>query len=310
MSWRITLLGEVRVTYGALEVTHFESSRVVALLARLALSPERVHPREELIELLWPDIELEVGRHRLRQALSSLRKTLEPPGTEAPLFITDRHALRLNPQAFACDVQELERALRQKRWAEARVLHKGELLPGFYDDWILTKRERLEALCDEIPANTEPPAPAPLLPSYLTTFFGRDTEKATLTTLLRESRLVTLTGPGGIGKTRFSVEVVCALAREFERCAFVALAECFDPGGLTERVRGVLGLQSSIELVEALSEQKLLGSNLILRVWFLSRRILKPKRSFRQRLVRSVLCRRSEQSRPVNASLLPTKKPW
>ena len=120
MNWRIRLLGRVRVTFGTQEVTHFDSSRVVALLARLALYPERIHPREELIDLLWPEVEPEVGRHRLRTALSSLRRQLEPPGTTGNLFIVDRHSLRLNPQAFVYDITEWERAIRRKQWIDAK----------------------------------------------------------------------------------------------------------------------------------------------------------------------------------------------
>jgi DNA-binding SARP family transcriptional activator len=48
------------------------------LLARLALQPQRRHSREELIELLWPGVDADVGRNRLRQVLSTLRRLLEP----------------------------------------------------------------------------------------------------------------------------------------------------------------------------------------------------------------------------------------
>jgi predicted ATPase/DNA-binding winged helix-turn-helix (wHTH) protein/tetratricopeptide (TPR) repeat protein len=292
MNWRIRLLGEVGVTFGMREVTHFESSRVVALLARLALYPERIHPREELIELLWPETEPVIGRHRLRTALSSLRRQLEPPGTVGNLFVVDRNSLRLNPEVFVCDVRELERAIRQKQWQAAKTLAQGPLLLGFYDDWIIAERDRLEALCEALPetsiasseiseisetseisAISEPSlAFRPLLPAYLTTFFGRTTDKMVLVEMLRQNRLVTLTGPGGVGKTRLSVEVARQIALElagafdqgafdqgaFDRCAFVALSECFEPSGLTERVRGALGLQGEVDIFEVLIEQKTL----------------------------------------------------
>ncbi|MGC4043296.1 MAG: winged helix-turn-helix domain-containing protein [Armatimonas sp.] len=271
MIWKIALLGRVEVRFGTREVTRFESTRVVALLARLALFPNRIHPREELIELLWPDTEPAVGRNRLRSTLSTLRRQLESSEAEGDLFQVSRHSLRLNPQACTCDVWELEQAIRQKRWNTASALHRGELLPGFYDDWIVTERERLEAFCDDLEdrqdggSSLETPALesdsvalAPLLPGYLTAFFGRETEKEALIALLRESRLVTLTGSGGIGKTRLSVEVARRLAPEFERCAFVALAECLEPTALLERIRLALGLQGRTVLAEALMEQRTL----------------------------------------------------
>ena len=80
MIWRIQLLGRLSVTRGSQVITRFESSRVAALLARLVLFSKHPAPREELIELLWPEEEPERGRHRLRQAIYSLRRQLEPPG--------------------------------------------------------------------------------------------------------------------------------------------------------------------------------------------------------------------------------------
>ena len=77
MSWRITFLGGVHATREGKTLSRFESSRVVALLARLALFPKRTHPREELVELLWPEVELDVARVRLRHTLRTLRQPLE-----------------------------------------------------------------------------------------------------------------------------------------------------------------------------------------------------------------------------------------
>jgi non-specific serine/threonine protein kinase len=53
------------------------------------------------------------------------------------------------------------------------------------------------------------------LPHQLTTFVGRDTEVAELGLLLRHGRLVTLAGPGGIGKTRLALEVAMREVTEF-----------------------------------------------------------------------------------------------
>src|SRR4051794_19465299 len=55
------------------------------------------------------------------------------------------------------------------------------------------------------------------LPAPLTEFIGRENERAAVTTLLRREnvRLVTLTGPGGIGKTRLGLEVAADLRGAF-----------------------------------------------------------------------------------------------
>lgn len=49
------------------------SARTFALLAYLALEPERPHARDTLVDLLWPDLPQASGRQSLRQALYSLR---------------------------------------------------------------------------------------------------------------------------------------------------------------------------------------------------------------------------------------------
>ena len=68
---------------------------------------------------------------------------------------------------------------------------------------------------------------APTLPRPLTRFFGRDTELETLRGMLTDTRLLTLTGPGGAGKTRLSLEA--ARAQPGGGAVFVSLADLTDP---------------------------------------------------------------------------------
>ena len=252
MHWRVELLGELRITCGERVVTRLESRKIAALLARLALHPQRVHTREELADLLWPESDRETGLARLRHALSSLRRTLIPSELSGDgFFVADRQSVRVRPEALSCDVREFERALAQKKFTEAHQLYKGELLPGFYDDWLCDERERLIALAESLPVGLEtPPRPAAaalgtqqcLLPGYLTRFLGRETEREQLTELVGSCRLVTLLGPGGIGKTRLATEVAQQLAAHYAVVAFVPLAECFDASQLLDRVRAALQL--------------------------------------------------------------------
>src|SRR5579871_78732 len=91
------------------------------------------------------------------------------------------------------------------------------------------------------PAVLPPAAPAPIsLPPQIGAFFGRDREMQQLTALLRpftapgvyapKRRLVTLTGPGGIGKTRLAIEAGRELAASFAGGVwFVPLAEVPHP---------------------------------------------------------------------------------
>ena len=235
--WRIRLLGGFDLYDGRDHLTRLPSRAVTALLARLALWPERAHPREELVELLWPGVDLAVGRNRLRQALSTLKAVLEPPGpVTQPVLLADRLSLRVVPGSLACDARQFERLLREHRDGEACALYRGELLPGFYDDWIGDERARLAALFERCegdaaaagpepdrapaPASRPRPAPAPAalpdvargsIPHYLTRAFGAEVQAARLRTEVLEHRQVTLVGPGGSGKTRLAVELAHAL---------------------------------------------------------------------------------------------------
>jgi DNA-binding SARP family transcriptional activator len=112
--WRIELLGGLRVAHGERAITPFRRQRVAALFAYLAYYRDRPHPRDALIELLWPEIDPEVGRNHLRVLLHRLREQLDEPAT-APdtLLLTDRDTVRLRPTAFTTDVADFAAALER-----------------------------------------------------------------------------------------------------------------------------------------------------------------------------------------------------
>jgi predicted ATPase len=241
--WQVRLLGAVQAQSADRSVLHWPSRAACLLLARLALQPTRNHPREELVELLWPGVDLAVGRNRLRQTLSTLKSLLTAEGEAAgAVLVADRQSLRVAPGAVGCDAVGLERALREGRWAEARAWLQGsssaEFMPGFYEDWVQDHRQQLDALVEHMPApgpvfdaqrvpmapdrtpyGSTPPASGPKprgpvgahepevrLPRYLTTLFGAAQALQQLLQRVRQHRWVTLVGPGGAGKTRLAVE--------------------------------------------------------------------------------------------------------
>jgi DNA-binding SARP family transcriptional activator len=114
----------------------------------------------------------------------------------------------------------------------------------------------LQILRDEPPAE---PAPAPAaavnhantnLRAELTSFVGRDAELRQVAELLGAHRLITLTGPGGAGKTRLAVEAARAeLGAMPDGVWLVELAPVTDPADVTSTVLSSLGLR----------EQKLLN---------------------------------------------------
>ena len=256
------LLGAIELHGHGKSLTGWPSRAVGALFSRLALFPDRAHPREELIELLWPGVDIQVGRNRLRQALSTLKGLLEPPGAPAALR-ADRLSVRAHPGALECDAVQFERLVREGHGDEARKLYRGELLPGFYDEWVIEERGRLATLFESLEALPHLPplrrdAPTVAmpgqLPHYWTSLFGIKPNAIRLTTMVREHRLVTLLGPGGSGKTRLAVETARALKEDvepkerdtarwrFDRIAFVSLVDCIEANAAIDAIAGACGL--------------------------------------------------------------------
>jgi predicted ATPase len=84
------------------------------------------------------------------------------------------------------------------------------------------------------------------LPHHLTPFVGRRQEVAEIRGLLTGRRLITLTGPGGSGKTCLAVEVAAGLATEFPNGRWlVQLAELTEPALIPQAVAAALGIRET-----------------------------------------------------------------
>ena len=82
------------------------------------------------------------------------------------------------------------------------------------------------------------------LPVQLTSFIGREKDIAEVKRLLASSRLVTLTGSGGAGKTRLSLQVAAEVIDDFNHGVwFVELAPLTDPALVPQAIAAVLGLR-------------------------------------------------------------------
>jgi predicted ATPase/DNA-binding SARP family transcriptional activator len=144
--FRLYLLGQFRLEDAGRPV-RLPTRKAASLLAYLALHPQP-HSREHLAALLWGDVPHAQATASLRTALSSLRTRL---GAEA--LLSDRHTVQLNP-AFPLwmDAHALlaapraEPALAAAGEAAGEEPAAGELLPDFYDEWIVPLRERYRRL--------------------------------------------------------------------------------------------------------------------------------------------------------------------
>lgn len=268
--WRVRLLGGFEIDDGRRRLTRLRSRASMALLARLAMEPGRDHARDELATLLWPEASEERGRSRLRQTLSLLRAVLEPAGTP-PVLQADRWVLRVRPGALWCDVRAFESALAQRELVAARALYRGELLPGLVNEWLEDERRRLAARAEGLAALG--PAPAPRAPLHVVPLaatrrdredpferpadgmvdvpvtarppvpgdavFGLDAALEGLHRRMADRRLITVVGPGGIGKTRLVVQA-CGTPVPTGPVRFVDVGGLRSAGQLLRRLRAVL----------------------------------------------------------------------
>jgi predicted ATPase len=97
---------------------------------------------------------------------------------------------------------------------------------------------------DDVRAYAGQPARGGLVgvPGYLTSFVGREREVATLAETLTTARLVTLTGPPGVGKTRLAAELATRMSELGDGVWFVELASVRDPDRLDDVVASGLGI--------------------------------------------------------------------
>ena len=200
----------------------------LAQATRAGLEEEHLAAREA-----WITAELELGRHQ--ELIGELES------------LTAAHPLR-------------ERLRGQLMLALYRSGRQADAL-AVYDDTRMTLAEELgldpsrelrqihQRILEQDTAlrvptpSVEGTAPQHNLPAALTSFVGRDEEIAALTGLLLDHRLVTLTGVGGVGKTRLAQEVARrSLDQHPDGVWRVELAPVTDPAAITESVASIFPL--------------------------------------------------------------------
>lgn len=163
---QIALLGPLEIRRDDRPV-RFAYTQVQSLLIYLVLETERVHQRDVLAGLFWPDQSAAVARVNLRQALAHLRNALGDRASATPLLHTSRETIRfIASPAVQVDVDVFRRLLAVaeqhthpdlahcsaclSELEQALALYRGELLQqtplaGGYEleEWLLLQREAL-----------------------------------------------------------------------------------------------------------------------------------------------------------------------
>ena len=155
---RVEMMGGLRLHSHVGTTDRFRTRKTAELLAYLACFHKRRHPREMLIDLLWPENDVDAGRHSLSMALSCTETAVEINGgwrrldlcwqIDTPWALTPTRyrrtfrTLRMpQPRRFARPTPEKKLS---KALSAAVGLYSGEVLSGFYADWACLEQQRLE----------------------------------------------------------------------------------------------------------------------------------------------------------------------
>ncbi|MGH3146817.1 MAG: BTAD domain-containing putative transcriptional regulator, partial [Rubrobacter sp.] len=359
---RVWLLGRFEVSVGSriIKEDEWRLRKATSLVKLLTLAPgHRLH-REQVLDLLWPDLKPTAAANNLHQTLHVARRTLEPQSTTPRYLRLQDERLELCPyETFWSDVEAFEGAAEEARRAgdpasyrAAIDLYGGDLLPADrYEDWTEVRREgirrshlsllvelaalyeergdhdsAIQALRDVVsseptheeahaglmssyasigrrhqalqqydrlkealrrefgtapspssrllreevlaghlygPQSSGPRSPQPQetgahnLPGSLTSFVGRAGERVEIRNWLGATRLLTLTGPGGGGKTRLAVRVTEDLVGVYQDGVWlVELAPLAEGALVPQAVAAALGVreQPDRRLADTLAE--------------------------------------------------------
>src|SRR6266498_1162287 len=359
----VHLLGKFEVKYNN-ELFNISSRPAQSLFAYLILNAGTAHRREKLAGLLWLDSLEETARDNLRHALWRIRKVL-PPKPKIEYLLADDLSIAFNASSdYWLDAAELEKLSENTSADEMMAVlseYQGELLPGFYDEWVVLEREhvysilehhmarlmsllqdekrwldildwgerwiklgqkpepayralmtahaakgdmskvaatyercvkalkelviepseqtralyqRLKSGKENFETGTTVPvkekrkeSPKTNLPVPITSFIGREKEVEEIIKLLGKNRLVTLTGAGGMGKTRLAIQASNKLVGKFrDGVWWIELVGLNDASLVPQAVAKAVDVREvpNQPLIETLAEN--LGSKQILLV--------------------------------------------
>jgi predicted ATPase/DNA-binding winged helix-turn-helix (wHTH) protein len=199
--------------------------RAFEIVTILVQSPNGFVSKDDLMERVWPGAT--VGEGTIHVHISAVRKALGP----------DRGLLKT-------------------------ASGRGYRLLG---SWTPQQREGTAAPVHSCPARTSGVPPPTNFPPLINRLIGRAAACQFVRDLVSAYRVVTLTGPGGIGKTALAIKAVRYLLPEFEDGGWlVELASLSDPGLVPSTVASTLGLKLSGEISAESVARAVGGRHLVL----------------------------------------------
>lgn len=158
---RIFLFGKFEVRCAEQALTNLEARKVQELFSYLLLYRDRPHARETLADLLWGNCSTTQSKGYLRKALWQLQTALDtqPELGNRGVLLIESDWIQLNPEAdFWLDTAVFEQTFTLVQGVPGKELdcqcaqtlqsavdlYRGDLLEGWYPDWCLYERERLQ----------------------------------------------------------------------------------------------------------------------------------------------------------------------
>jgi DNA-binding SARP family transcriptional activator len=158
---RVSLFGKLQIECCGEVLTDLYPRKLQELFCYLLLYHDRAHPRETLASLLWGNSSTAQSKKYLRQALWQFQSVMTSCSEfrNVRVLLVDSDMIRLNPDAdLWLDVAVFEHAIARTQGTsgadldaqqaqalcDAADLYQGDLVEGWFQDWCLFERERLQ----------------------------------------------------------------------------------------------------------------------------------------------------------------------